>query len=72
MSDPDAQGFNPHDSEFTPSTPRPRKPERAGKPRAAQEDDLADAMRRIVDDIIARDRVRFPREREQARRRAEQ
>jgi hypothetical protein len=72
MSDPDAQGFNPHDSEYTPSKPRPRKPERADQPRASQRDDIDAAMRQIVDDIIARDAKRFPREREQARRREEQ
>lgn len=55
MSDPDAQGFNPHGDQYEPSKPRPRKPERAGQPRASQRDDIDARMRQIVDDIIARD-----------------
>lgn len=52
--------FNPRDGEdFEAGVPnvRRRKPERAGKPRVACEDDLALRMAQIVDDIIARDRM---------------
>ena len=51
-------GFMRHDDlDYVPGVPNPQKrqPERVGKPRAAQHDDIASAMSRIVDDIIARD-----------------
>ena len=57
MSDPD-QGFVPNadGEEYTPLKPRPRKPERVGKPRAAREDDLAAAVARITDGIVEKHR----------------
>lgn len=52
----DGIDFNPRNGEdFIPGVPKPRKPERAGKPRAAREDDLKAAMDRIIADIQARD-----------------
>jgi hypothetical protein len=48
--------FNPNRSEdFIPGVPKPRKPERVGKPRRATEADLKAAMDRIVADILRRD-----------------
>lgn len=48
--------FNPNRSEdFIPGVPKPRKPERVGKPRAAQEADLSARMDAIVRSIIERD-----------------
>lgn len=52
----DGLDFNPRNGEdFIPGVPKPRKPERAGKPRLSTEADLQAAMDRIVADIQARD-----------------
>lgn len=55
--------FNPNRSEdFIPGVPKPRKPERVGKPRRSTEADLKAAMERICDEIAERGRKRGYRE----------
>lgn len=54
----DGKDFNPRDGEdYTPLVPNVRKraPERKGKPRAAQHDEISASLSRIIDDILERD-----------------
>jgi hypothetical protein len=56
MTDPVPNGFDQHDDEYVPGVPNKRKrgPQRV-VPRAANRDDIAVSMERIVADILARD-----------------